>query len=281
MGSIVLISTGQPSTNPRLVKEAIALAASGYKVTVLYSFWVSWAVKIDKKIILENSLINWIEVGGNPFNKSWLYWTSRLVQKITFYLAPNFKKNKTLQVASIFRNYLFMLRKAKSVKADLYIAHNLGALPVAFKAAKHHKSKFAFDFEDYHLGQVNNDTLYAYQTNLIEDFYLKGIAYSTAASPLIAAAYQKRFPQIIPVVINNVFSKNGNNQHFKLYAAGDQLKLFWFSQTVGFNRGLEELIQAIGLIKSHNIQLGILGSCSIEVKKTFLYLAKKCGVKED
>ena len=53
MGSIVLLSTGQPSTNPCLVKKAIALAASGYRGTVLCSFWLSWAVKIDKKSLLK------------------------------------------------------------------------------------------------------------------------------------------------------------------------------------------------------------------------------------
>ncbi len=281
MNSVLLISTGQPSTNPRLVKEAIALAGDGYKVTVLYSFWADWAFKTDKKIISENSIINWIEVGGNPYQKKLLYIISRFIQKFFVIIAPFLKKNVTIQIASIFKNYFFILKKAKSLKADLYIAHNLGALPVAYKAAEYYKSKFGFDFEDYHLGQVSNNNLYAYQTNLIETRFLKGASYTTAASPLIASAYKSRFPQLNPVTINNVFSKNFVNKNFNIYTEGDKLKLFWFSQTVGFNRGLEELIEAIGLIQKKDIHLGILGSCSLDIKNVILDIAKKFGVKEN
>ena len=49
---IVLITTGQPSSNPRIVKEAISLSEIGYEVTVIYNFWVSWALNYDKKIFI-------------------------------------------------------------------------------------------------------------------------------------------------------------------------------------------------------------------------------------
>ena len=48
---IVLISPGQPSLNPRLVKEADTLAANGYDVTVLYSYWNDWGAKFDKTLL--------------------------------------------------------------------------------------------------------------------------------------------------------------------------------------------------------------------------------------
>ena len=57
MKKIVLITTGQPSTNPRIVKEADALHAAGYDVTVLYSFFISWAFEKDK-ILLQKGYYN-------------------------------------------------------------------------------------------------------------------------------------------------------------------------------------------------------------------------------
>ena len=38
MKTIVLVTTGQPSTKPRIVKEADALQKAGFNVNVLYSF---------------------------------------------------------------------------------------------------------------------------------------------------------------------------------------------------------------------------------------------------
>ena len=42
---------------------------------------------------------------------------------------------------------------AAAVAADLYIAHNLAALPAARHAARRHRGRLGFDAEDYHRGQ--------------------------------------------------------------------------------------------------------------------------------
>jgi len=45
---IVLITTGQPSCNPRVVKEADALSAAGHEVTVIYNYYIGWADENDQ-----------------------------------------------------------------------------------------------------------------------------------------------------------------------------------------------------------------------------------------
>lgn len=48
---ILLLTTAQPSTNPRLVKEAEALSEAGYWVKVLYCYRADWALKADREIL--------------------------------------------------------------------------------------------------------------------------------------------------------------------------------------------------------------------------------------
>src|SRR5574340_991277 len=46
-----------------------------------------------------------------------------------------------------------LARLATNERADLYIAHNLPALPAAARAAKRHGALLGFDAEDYHRGE--------------------------------------------------------------------------------------------------------------------------------
>ena len=163
-----------------------------------------------------------------------------------------------------------LLQKAKSIKADFYIAHNLAALPVAVKAANYHKVKCGFDAEDFHRQEVSDSPLdFNYRiASFLEDKYLRHCKYITAASPLIAKAYQELYPKLSPVIINNVFEVTHlQNTRERV---DDQLKLFWFSQTIGKNRGLEDVVEALNMIDNEAIELHLLGNSS-EESKDYLY----------
>jgi glycosyltransferase involved in cell wall biosynthesis len=86
---------------------------------------------------------------------------------------------------------------------------------------------------------------------------LPAVSYITTASPLICRAYQLHYPQKKVVTINNVFSST-NLQPVSECVAGE-LKLFWFSQNIGPNRGLELIIEAMN-IADCTIQLSLLGN---------------------
>jgi len=47
---IVIVSSGQPSANPRIVKEAVAFSETGYQVKVIYCSLSPWADEFDKKL---------------------------------------------------------------------------------------------------------------------------------------------------------------------------------------------------------------------------------------
>lgn len=271
---IVILTTGQPSTNPRMIKEVDALLGEGYSVKVLYSFWAHWANMTDKKLISAYPPGTFMEVGGNPFNSKIVYNLSRIFYKTVKASCGVFT---FLQDYSLARTSFLLLNKAVKQNADLYIAHTLGALPAAVKAASKRKVPCGFDAEDYHSGESATSSMQ--RTIHIQKKYFRRLTYITAASPLIADAYRQLFPQLAPVVVNNVFSKRFLVTNIQPYTKGDDLKIFWFSQTIGKKRGIEDIIIAIGKSANVNIQCTLLGSCSDDIRSYLLHLADENNVK--
>ncbi|MFN0050097.1 MAG: hypothetical protein ACKVOU_13320, partial [Cytophagales bacterium] len=116
MKKIVLISSGQPSANPRLVKEANALYKEGYVIFVIYSYWTDWAFEADK--VLSKS-IKWspILAGGSPVYKQWLFYYTRIRLKIAKFLSSKIGLHFLFAEYSKTRAYSEILKAAKSVKA--------------------------------------------------------------------------------------------------------------------------------------------------------------------
>jgi len=129
---VVLISVGQPSTNPRLVKEANTLTASGFDVYVIYSYWTKWAWEADQLLFEQ---VSWkpLLAGGSPFKNKSHYFFTRLTVKIFSFLAKEVTFKFGIAEIARGRTYLELLNKAKSIKADLYIAHIKASLLVLNK----------------------------------------------------------------------------------------------------------------------------------------------------
>ena len=278
---VSIVITGQPSSNPRTVKEAILLYESGYDVTVVYNYWIDWAEKEDRLLVEQYPKINWILVGGHPINNKNYYHYTRIRHKIFKSLSVYFTKSVFVQERAVTRCYPELRKQAIKSNASLYIAHNLGALPVVAAAARLNQVTYSFDAEDYHRGQFDSKDPAYCQAVLLENQYLPGAVYVSAASPLIASAYHRHYATISPVVINNVFSLKFLHSALSEYKKGDVLRVFWFSQTVGKYRGLEEMIAAMGLLKDKRIECTVLGYCSPAMKSFIFSLAEKAGVTQD
>jgi glycosyltransferase involved in cell wall biosynthesis len=278
MKNVTFITTGQPTTNPRLVKEAEILHSLGYRVKVICCFYQQWAQKSDQTITAKFPEM-YIYCGGDPVEKKAVYLKTRIRQKISFLL---FKYTNRFGVPenAISRTHAEALTIAKKIKTDLYIAHNLGALPAAVCAAKYTGCKVGYDAEDMHSGQFLSADDPNYQLNsYIEKRYFKQTDYFTAASPLIAKYYKREYSYLRPIVINNVFPKimqkiRRNNK------GGDPLRLFWFSQTVGPDRGLEDVLKAMATANGY-AQLHLLGSCADDYKLKLLNLTLEIGLSAD
>ena len=268
MKTVVLISSGQPSVNPRLVKEANSLVEAGYKVYVIYSFWTNWAWATDK-ILFEQ--VSWtpILVGGSPYERKILYYCTRVRFKMMNFIAKKITLKFGIAELAKGRASKELFSKAKSINASIYIAHNLAALPVAVKAAKHNNAKCGFDIEDFHRNEASDMiTDFSYRiSKFLEDKYLRECDYLTAASPLIADEYNKIYSLQNLTVINNVFA--ASIQETPISKNNIPLKLFWFSQTVGIERGIEDVILALNLLDNEHIELHLLGQTTQNTENYF------------
>lgn len=262
---IILITTGQPSCNPRIVKEANALTAAGYDVTVLYSFFIQWAEDKDAELLKK---VKWKykQIGGSPTGNKKLYWYTRLRFKLANKLSNSSINRGAIAEQAQARAFKELLQEAKSLQADWYIGHNLGTLAVAVKAAQHNGTKAGFDFEDYHRGEGHTDEVLK-RTIYLEEKYLPSLSYFSGASETITSKTSENHPGFCgkTITLLNCFPL-ANQPLLNLKRDTDQsLHLFWFSQTIGLNRGIELLIEALNLINNKSIHLTLAGRCSNEI----------------
>ena len=254
---IVIVTTGQPAANPRVVKEYDALTKKGYRVNTLYTYSAEWSYKIDESKYFSKAARkqDYILIGGNPYTSKIHYFISRVQYKIlsgfTSILPLPFLREMTISRSSL---YLWIF--ASRFKADVYIAHYLGALPAAIKAASKYGGSVIFDAEDYHRGEEPYHASQIQQVIDIEDRLLPKVNVITAASPLICLKYAALYPGKKTITINNAFSRTYLQQW---RPANEALRLFWFSQNIGPNRGLEIIIEAMNLI-DFDLSLTLLGN---------------------
>lgn len=274
---IVLISSGQPSANPRMVKEAIALAADGYKIKVIYCPLSPWADAFDEQLFQAHPQINWIQAGYHPLRQKALYVYARLRQKFYKGLYKLFGDVNDAAIRSMVLYSQELVAEAKKHEADLFIGHNPGALPAVIKAAKKYHAKAGFDFEDFHKGEDTEGSLHWIKIKQTEERYIPLLNFATAASPLIATAYQSLFTALAVTAVNNCFPLSYVTQKQNLLPV-KPLKLFWFSQYIGLKRGLETVLEAMGKMKKGDVELTLLGNCSAELKNYFHSCAVKNGV---
>ena len=261
---VLLVSPFPPSQNPRLLKEYYALKSAGFKVRALYAERDKWSS--------DHQIPEDFERVGGKVGSFW-HFITRVIHKLSRMFLP-YEYN-------YHRVSLLLLYRALNIKADLYIAHELTALPVVVKAAKKYNGKCGFDIEDFHR-QESSDDMRSYQylaSCAIEDKYINQTHYITCSSPLISEIYKEIYPNIKPQIIKNVFS---NSFISKLpITTNNILSLFWFSQTIGKNRGLECVLMAMAKLASRKVKLTLLGHIDKNTKNYFLDLATNLSLDKD
>jgi glycosyltransferase involved in cell wall biosynthesis len=276
--SICLVSSGQPSANPRLVKETKALVEAGYKVKVIYCPISPWADEFDKILFSQYPKVKWIKAGYHPQKQRLGYYFAKTRKKFWHIIFKLFGEHADSALKSSVLYLQELVKIAKYHKADLYIGHNLGALPAILSAAKRYNAKLIFDFEDFHRGEDSEGSLHWQKTIVVENKYVPSLRFATTSSPLITEAYANLYPSVKFTTIYNCFPISYLRDHF-FPADNKVLKLFWFSQFIGKKRGIETVIEAIGLTGNHNIHLTLLGNCTDDMKSYFHALTKANGLE--
>jgi glycosyltransferase involved in cell wall biosynthesis len=171
-----------------------------------------------------------------------------------------------------------LLRQALRTPADLYIAHYPAALPAAARAAGAHGARYAYDAEDFHLGETSGRA--QAMTRTVEARYLPGCAYVTAAAPGIAEAYARCYGMERPAVLLNVFGlAEAPPGPSPAGWATPGPSVYWFSQTIGPDRGLECAVRAIGRAATRP-HLYLRGSLAAGFGQVLSQLADEVGAAE-
>lgn len=261
---IAILTAGHLSSCPRLIKEAELLSKNGYAISIVYLNSIPRIAKLDYSYIDQHKDWDFHEV---KWDNSFETFTSRL-----YFRLFNLFGIRSKYVQSSSKK---LIDKIVSIKADLYIAHHPSVLVAASIAAAKYKSKYAYDIEDAFAFVEDGRYLDNPDLNIqyLESKYIKDTCYTSTASPLYAEVYKQLYKiKKSPINLLNVFNINKSPVEYSDRKDLQKVSFYWYSQTVGLNRGLQDLFMAVNRLKENSFELHIRGTCTNEVKQTLMNL---------
>jgi len=276
--TVCLVTSGNLASNPRLVKEATALLGAGYRVSVVAADIIRSLSDFDAAIIGD--------LGCDVARVKWKHFmvvrVSRAVKQRVARLIARCFSHIPLNVALRAHHVLTPALGSTACisRADLYIAHNLAALPAAAAAARKYGAKLGFDAEDYHCGELKKTTANALELRVrrgIEAKLLPKCQHLTSASPQISAAYRRDYGVEMTPILNVFPLADAPDQPATPQSSSGELpSLYWFSQTVGRDRGLEQIVDAMGFM-STKLRLILRGNAQDEYIHQLRERAQRAG----
>jgi glycosyltransferase involved in cell wall biosynthesis len=278
---ICLVSPSHVASNPRLVKEADALQAAGHDVHVVAHRYFPSLDEQDSAIY---SAARWRHTvvdttrGTGPF-------CAKLIRRA---LRALFARGWPLNFHGAARAHYAAIpalaRTAAGVPADIYIGHCLPGLVAAASAARRTGARLGFDAEDFHSAETDfaeNDPLEHALITLLEKSVLPDCIHLTAASPLIARAYADTYGIRLPVPVLNVFPlEEAPPPPVPRPAPTDACpaRIYWFSQTIGPGRGLEEILPLLAALRTP-VELHLRGFVTADYRAALSETALKAGLR--
>jgi hypothetical protein len=240
---ICLVTPGHLSSTPRLVKEANALHAAGADVRVVACDHYATVRPLDDSILAGSA---W-RSDRLPLEVRPAYFLRRLTQKFARRLIARIDRPTPRLALWAHQPHAFQLAAAAAREpADLYLGHCVAGLAAAGLAAQHRRALLGFDAEDFHRAEISDTPPREVVT--LEDYWLPRSSHRTASSPLIAEAYAEACGVTGWTVVLNVFPLAEAPIEPKLPPV--RPVLYWFSQTIGPGRGLEQLISVLGNVRT-------------------------------
>ena len=249
---IVLISGSSLCHNPRVLKEATALAGFGYDVHVLGA-WLEPDLKAHDQRIIKQAAFRFVPV-YDCTHSGFQTAATRMLQRIRRKVA-----NATHGLTGLESRLQLgfgidsLLRQAQALAADLYIAHSEPALYVAWRLMQD-GGRVGVDMEDWFSEDLLPQARKQRPLRLLRMFERELLARgayascpSRAMSEALAAAYGCR----PPAVVYNAFPLADRRSIDGLRKDRRDTgvpSIFWYSQTLGPGRGLEDLVAALPLL---------------------------------
>jgi glycosyltransferase involved in cell wall biosynthesis len=240
--TIVILTASPLCRNPRVLKEASALGAAGYNVTVLTISQQERFERFDRELLarapFRRVALDYTGAGLGARGRAWL-------QRAHTRGARLLLERVGVETAGALGPAGALLRLARAHPADLTIAHTEIPTWIATHLIREGR-RVAVDFEDWYSEDLLPEDRRGRPVRLLreaEDFVLRHAAYASATSQSMATALASAFRCPPPTVIRNVFPLQPLSRVDR--AVGDQPPaLIWFSQTIGPGRGLEAFVRA-------------------------------------
>jgi glycosyltransferase involved in cell wall biosynthesis len=280
-GRICIVTPSHISANPRVVKEADALHGAGFDVRVVFGQKGSEQAREHDRAVLEGKAWSWTAVRSPRRAYELFSWLREVLLERLLRLLPPIVWPWSL-VAERAEGRLFagLTRHASAFSADLYIGHYPEGLAAAARAAKQRESKFGYDAEDFHTGEPNPPDQLK-RVDFIERRYVGRCSFLSAASDGIAKALAARYGIEPPMTVHNVFPWMERNQLDRKSEdrVNESLSLYWYSQTIGLDRGIEDAVRAAGELGGP-VQIHLRGAIDPFVRESLETLARECGLKD-
>jgi glycosyltransferase involved in cell wall biosynthesis len=246
--TVLVLTSSHLCRNPRAVKEAAALGAAGYEVTVMSvsarADFAAMDLELARGLPFRRKVIDYTRSTNSArrahFNQRARTWAAR--QLCTRF---GIESAETLGPASA------LLRFARSHPADLTIAHT--EIPLwAAQSLVADGRRVAVDLEDWYSEDLLESDRRSRPIALLrkaESFALKNAAYVSVPSASMATALRETYGGPPPVVLRNTFPLPSRTPVANAEETTPP-SFVWFSQTVGPGRGLEEFFAAWALTKT-------------------------------
>jgi hypothetical protein len=251
MARICVVTAGHLSTCPRMLKAADAFAGAGHHVRVVSTRFVDWAALADADVRRRRpGMWAWTQVdyghaAGQRIRRraGARFRAAQILARI-----GGIRRSPLPLVARAYsRMHPELVRAALAEPADFLYGGSAGALAAVAEAGRRAGVPYALDLEDFHSAEQDDSPATRASHALaarIERDVLGGAAFLTAASPAIAGAYADTYG-VRPIAVHNTFPLPARAPDLTP-TLGEGLRLYWFSQTVGPRRGLEDAVRAMG-----------------------------------
>ena len=273
MARIVILSGIQLSTNPRVVKEADALAAAGHDVEVIGATLEPDLEARDRRLFEGKpwKYTSLFDAGSRRFAERGRYFAARVRKRFCGELYARFgiTTGGQLGVAGPA-----MLRYCLAKPADIYVAHNPQSLWAGTQLIRRGKP-VAADVEDWYSEDLLPEDRRSYPVDALRDWertVLNAAVYSTTTSQRLAEALAASYDCPAPAVVYNSFSlRERDTIDGETHDRVDRSvpSLCWFSQVIGRGRGLETLIDALPGVRTP-FEIHLRGKCTAEYRKSLV-----------
>jgi len=274
MKTVCMITQDAPHIDRRILLEAKSLIENGYKVSIVYPFGESNDDFTDVGI-------DYITIKQQINIKNNLSYIKRVIRaSLSQKLYEKLKEIYFKHADTNFIDYEEELKQeVLKKKFDIYVAHDLPALPIAHYAAKQYNSKLVYDSHEFFTGQIAlkaNRKLFFEQ---IEKKYIYDVDLMFTVNEDIAELFNRTYGlKEIKILYNSI---EDNISTFEKIDFHEKLNIDTNINVIlyqgGFleDRNLEILVESSQYLDENNV-LVMLGYSFLENK--LKNLAKKLNV---